>query len=75
MTKVKDRVPTYPNRVKLTPVSGQVNTYDMVRADAPIVEGTQLNKALFDDIAFLEKSETARDFFRHINISANSPIL
>ena len=37
-----DRVPTYPGRVKLTPVSGQANTYDMVRADSPTVEGSDL---------------------------------
>nr|DAP69617.1 MAG TPA: hypothetical protein [Caudoviricetes sp.] len=41
---MKDRVPTYPGRVKLTPVSGQANTYDMVRADSPTQEGTPLNK-------------------------------
>ena len=44
---MKDRVPLYPGRVKLTPVSGQENTYDMVRADEPTQEGTPLNKATF----------------------------
>lgn len=44
---MKDRVPLYPGRVKLTPVSGQNNTYDMVRADAPTQEGTPLSKATF----------------------------
>ena len=39
-----DRVPLYPGRVKLTPVSGQTNTYDMARADEPTQEGTALNK-------------------------------
>ncbi len=39
-----DRVPLYPGRVKLTPVSGQENVYDMVRADQPTQEGTPLNK-------------------------------
>lgn len=43
-----DRVPTYPGRVILTPVSG--NTYDMVRADSPTVEGTPIDKAAFDSI-------------------------
>lgn len=46
--KVEDRVPTYPGRVTLTPVSGQENTYDMKRADLPVVEGTPINKKLFD---------------------------
>ena len=42
---MKDRVPRYPGRVKMTPVAGQVNTYDTVRADEPTQEGTPLNKA------------------------------
>ena len=44
---MKDRVPLYPGRVKLTPVSGHANTYDMVRADDPAQEGTPLNKSTF----------------------------
>lgn len=47
-TIVEDRVSTYPGRVMLTPVAGLENTFDMVRADVPIVEGTRINKALFD---------------------------
>lgn len=50
MIEVLDRVPTHPGRVKLIPVAGQANTYDMVRADEPIVVGTPINKALFDSI-------------------------
>lgn len=42
---MKDRVPLYPGRVTLTPVSGQANTYDLTRADQPTQEGTPLNKA------------------------------
>lgn len=49
---VVDRVPTYPGRVKLTPVSGQANTYDLTRADLPITEGTPINKALLDNKAY-----------------------
>lgn len=41
---MKDRVPRYPGRVKMTPVAGQANTFDMVRADDPTQEGTPLNK-------------------------------
>ena len=40
---MQDRVSLYPGRVKLAPVSGQENTYDMVRADEPTQEGTPLN--------------------------------
>ena len=50
---MQDRVPTYPGRVKLIPVLGQENTYEMVRADEPTQEGTPLNKAnlLQDSVA------------------------
>ena len=41
---MQDRVSLYPGRVKLIPVTGQENTYDMVRADSPTQEGTPLNK-------------------------------
>lgn len=41
---MQDRVPLYPGRVKLVPVSGQENTYDMTRVDQPSEEGTPLNK-------------------------------
>lgn len=51
ITQVQDRVSTYPGRVELTPVSGQTNVYDMVRADQPVQEGTPLNKALLDQKA------------------------
>ena len=44
---MRDRVPRYPGRVKLTPVSGQANVYDMIRADSPTQEGDPLSKATF----------------------------
>lgn len=44
---MKDRASLYPGRVKLTPVSGQENTYDMVRADEPTQEGDPLSKTTF----------------------------
>ena len=52
---MQNRVPLYPGRVKLVPVAGQENTYDMVRADSPTQEGTPLNKdsLLKDDTAAL----------------------
>jgi hypothetical protein len=34
----------------MTPVAGQANTYDMVRADDPIELGTPINRALFESI-------------------------
>lgn len=42
---MKNRQPTYPGRVKLTPVPGSSDLYDMERADQPTVEGTPLNKS------------------------------
>ena len=44
---MQDRIPLYPGRVKMTPVAGQANTFDMVRADDPTQPGTPLNKATF----------------------------
>lgn len=41
---MQDRVSLYPGRVKLVPVAGQENTYDMTRADSPTQEGMPLNK-------------------------------
>ena len=42
---MQDRVSQYPGRIKLVPVSGQENVYDMEWADGATVEGTALNKA------------------------------
>lgn len=42
---MQDRVSLYPGRVKLEPVAGQANLYDLTRADQPTQEGTPLNKA------------------------------
>ena len=50
MIEVIDRIPLYPGRVKLIPVAGQANTYDLVRADEPLVAGTPINRALFESI-------------------------
>ena len=42
---MQDRVSLYPGRVKLEPVAGQANLYDLTRADQPTQEGTPLSKA------------------------------
>jgi hypothetical protein len=54
--------------VKLTPVSGQTNVYDLTRADSPTQEGTPLSKAnlLSDETATalgLDTSATVNDAF------------
>ena len=54
---VLDRVPKYPGRVKLTPVSGESNLYDMERADDPSTIGTPINKALLDNKAYTLTSD------------------
>ena len=41
---MKNRLPKYPGRVRLVPVPGQANTFDMVRADEPTEAGTSLSK-------------------------------
>ena len=48
--EILDRVPLNPGRMKLIPVNGMEDTFDMVRADNPSVEGTPINKALLDSI-------------------------
>lgn len=52
MTEIefKDRVPTYPGRIKLSPVADNPDTFVMERVDEPKVDGTPLNKAAFDSI-------------------------
>lgn len=71
-----NRVPLYPGRVKMTPVSGQANIYDMVRADSPTQEGTPLNKAtlLKDSTAALYglTNATPDDVFQKLGDSAFS---
>jgi hypothetical protein len=47
---ILDRVPKYPGRVMLSPVAGKANTFDMVRADEPNIDGTPIDKATLDSI-------------------------
>lgn len=43
--RFQDRIVQYPNRVKLTPVAGQANTYDVSRVEGNVTaEGTALNR-------------------------------
>lgn len=50
MIDVKDRVSTYPGRVKLTKTNGTSEYVTLERADVPTQEGTPINKVLFDSI-------------------------
>lgn len=42
---MQDRVPLHPGRIKLMPVPGKPNIYDMIRQDDATVTGTPLCKA------------------------------
>lgn len=50
MIEVKDRVPTQPNRFKVTDESGEVSYITLERADVPTETGTPINAALFQSI-------------------------
>lgn len=43
--RFQDRIVQYPNRVKLTPVAGQANVYDVSRVEGTVTaQGTALNR-------------------------------
>ena len=48
MIEVKDRIPTKPNRIRITPENGDPFYAVWERADEPIEEGTPVNKYLLD---------------------------
>lgn len=50
MIDVIDRVPTKPGQYIMTDSNGTEKTVTLVRDDHPTVEGTPINKALFDSI-------------------------
>lgn len=68
---MKNRRPKYPGRVRLSPVSGQENLYDMTMADEATEQGDPLNKAtlLTDDTCRLygfENTAVPNDIFKAI---------
>ena len=48
--EILDRVPLNPGRIKLIPIDGLEDIFDMERADNPSVDGTPINKATLDSI-------------------------
>lgn len=62
---IVDRVPTHPGRIKLTPVEGQTDLFDVARADDPTVEGTPLDKATLDSI--IQSRLTGRYYMLNVN--------
>ncbi len=74
---MKDRIPTYPGRVTLTPVAGQENTYDMVMADEPTQLGDAPTKAnLLDDdtcaLLALDNTAVPNDAFQKLVLGAGN---
>lgn len=68
MIEVKDRVPSKPNRILITPENGSEPFYaTWERADEPIEEGTPINKMLFDSI---EEGDNAYAHLDDIEITA-----
>ena len=64
-----DRVPTYPNRYKLTPEGGGDAIYvTLERADEPTVEGTHLNAATLN--ALLPKPLMGATVGQYLRVSA-----
>lgn len=64
---MEDRVPTYAGRVKLTPVAGSTDLFDMQMADQPSVSGTPLCKAT------LLTDETAAAISAGFDTTPNTP--
>lgn len=58
MKFILDRIPRYPGRVQLIPVSGAANTYTLTRADDPSEVGTPVNQSLLNEIYGLADSMT-----------------
>lgn len=67
----KDRIVEYPNRVKLTPVAGQSNVYDVSRQEGTITQdGTPLNAETLN-LAFSTKNPQPPFFVREDRILPN----
>lgn len=58
MDLIRNRIPEYPGRVKLTPVSGQTNVYDLERADNPREAGTKVNAYVLNAIYGFDNRDT-----------------
>lgn len=58
---MKDRIPTYAGRIRLTPVDGQDGLFDMERADEPLEEGTPLNATVLLSEEVSERYELDED--------------
>lgn len=65
MIDVKDRIPTQPNRKKITYDDGRVEYAKIEYADNPTEVGTPINKVLFDSIG-QDINNHANDITAHI---------
>ena len=72
MIEVKDRVPTKPNRIKLvSEEDGTSKYYTLSRADEPTVDGTPINKALFDSIQVDLTNQINESTFKYVVGTSN----
>lgn len=55
-----DRQPRYPNRVLISPESGEAFYATMERADEPLSVGTPLNAATFNELLAMVQSSALR---------------
>lgn len=77
--RFQDRIVQYPNRVKLTPVAGQVNTYDVSRVEGNVTaEGTALNRENLENgfLSLYEGGELTKGmnygvYFDHTGLAAH----
>lgn len=51
-----DRIPTKPNRMRITPEDGTTFYATLERADEPILEGTPLNARNFNEMVAMIQS-------------------
>ncbi len=58
MIEIIDRVQSNPNRIKLTAVSGQTDTYDYERTGTVTAAGTDINRALLMALQGFEPLKT-----------------
>ena len=74
MTTWQDRVPTYPNRYKITRADGSTEFVTLQRADEPITEGTPINAANLNALerAIENKLDKDADFSTLTPVSVQS---
>lgn len=70
-----DRIPTRPNRYKVTPDNGEPYYVTLERADEPIVEGTALSASAFNNLLPKPTVAAVGQYLRITSVDANGKIL